>query len=483
MSIHELRAKRAAALDPLEAQRKALVIQLDTLVAKPDYDQAVDDAEFDRIQKSVTTIDTRKKTFADFFDAEIARETEELERAAKAAKPVEGQVYASAETSPYANDSIAAKLQFGSSKSLILGAAVKMLAAGGGGILNARQIAKEVYGEAHPVTKALLASVGASGGFFVPPDYMPDYVEILRAKAQVRAAGPRTLPMPRGTMRLPAQTSAAQASYGPEDRRIPVSQPGTGALVASYKKEVGLVPISNDLMRFADPAIDAFVRDDLVKVMALREDLAFLIGDGTQDSPRGFLSFANARAVATGGTPGNWLTTGNSTLAVGGNFITSNETYTLATVATEIGGAANKLDTANVPDDKRVWFMHPRARNYLYDVQNSLGQYVYREELDAGTLRKCKVYTTTQLPANLADATSAQTDCTLVFLVEMTEAMLFDAMTLELAVSREGSYYDANSVQQNDETLVRAIAEHDFLMRHDAAVAVIQNVRWAPAIS
>ena len=133
------------------------------------------------------------------------------------------------------------------------------------------------------------------------------------------------------------------------------------------------------------------------------------------------------------------------------------------------------------------WFMHPRARNYLYDVQNSLGQYVYREELDAGMLRKCKVYTTTQIPANFNDATSAQTDCTLVMLVEMTEAMLFDAMTLELAVSREGSYYDANSVQQNafqnDETLIRAIAEHDFLMRHDAAVAVIQNVRWAPAIS
>ena len=487
MSIHELRAKRAAALDPLEVQRKALVTSLNELVAKADYDQAVDDAEFDRIQKSIASIDTRSTTFATFFDAEIARETDELERAAKAAKPVEGQVYASAETSPYANDAVAAKLQFGSSKSLILGAAVKMLAAGGGGILNARQISKEVYGEAHPVTKALLASVGASGGFFVPPDYMPDYVEILRAKAQVRAAGPRTLPMPRGTMRLPAQTSAAQASYGAEDRRIPVSQPGTGALVASYKKEVGLVPISNDLMRFADPAIDAFVRDDLVKVMALREDLAFLIGDGTQDSPRGFLSFANARAVATGGTPGNWLTTGNSTLAVGGNFITSNESYTLATVATEIGGAANKLDVANVPDDKRVWFMHPRARNYLYDVQNSLGQYVYREELDAGTLRKCKVYTTTQIPANLTDATSAQTDCTLVMLVEMTEAMLFDAMTLELAVSREGSYYDANSVQQNafqnDETLIRAIAEHDFLMRHDAAVAVIQNVRWAPAIS
>jgi hypothetical protein len=60
-------------------------------------------------------------------------------------------------------------------------------------------------------------------------------------------------------------------------------------------------------------------------------------------------------------------------------------------------------------------------------------------------------------------------------------------MQPELAVSREGTYVDGNgttiSAFQNDETMIRAIAEHDHQIRHDAAVAVIQGVRWAPAIA
>ncbi len=305
--------------------------------------------------------------------------------------------------------------------------------------------------------------------------------------AVVRSAGPRSLPMPRGTLRLPAQASAATASYGAEDKKIPVSQQTLGAIIATFKKLTALVPVSNDLMRYADPAADAFVRDDLVKVIALREDLAFLTGDGTLDSPRGYTSFANGFALSQGGTAGFFSTTGNSTAAVGGNWITSNETYTLTTAASELGGMVNKLDTANVPDIKRVWFMHPRTWNYLNNVQNSLGVYVYRDELSRGMLLGYPFKKSTQIPINIHDATSGQTDCSFIILAEMSDTLILDSMTLELAVSREGSYVDANSntqsVFQNDETLIRAIAEHDFQMRHDAAVSVLQFCRWAPAIS
>jgi HK97 family phage major capsid protein len=136
---------------------------------------------------------------------------------------------------------------------------------------------------------------------------------------------------------------------------------------------------------------------------------------------------------------------------------------------------------------KRVWFMHPRAYNYLYNVQNSLGVYVYREELMTGKLLGYPVKKSTQIPINIRDQTSAQTDCSFVILAEMTETMILDSMSLELAVSREGMYVDAGgatvSAFQNDQTLIRAIAEHDFQIRHDAAVAIAQYVRWAPAIS
>jgi len=132
---------------------------------------------------------------------------------------------------------------------------------------------------------------------------------------------------------------------------------------------------------------------------------------------------------------------------------------------------------------KRAWFFHPRSFNYLYNVRNSLGIYVYRDEMAKGTLLGYPFYKTTQIPTSYYDA-SSHSDCSFVFLVEMTEAIILDSMQLELMVSREGSYIDSSgstvSALQNDQTLIRAITEHDFQMRHDCAVSVIQGVRWAP---
>ena len=266
--------------------------------------------------------------------------------------------------------------------------------------------------------------------------------------------------------------------------------------MASFKKLTALVPVSNDMMRYTDPAVDAFVRDDLVKVMALAEDKAFILSDGTANTPMGWLFFANRWVANNKGTVGAWLTTANSTAAAngtnpanstGGNFITSTQAYTLATVAAELGGAVNRLDTANVPEDRRVWFMHPRSRNYLFNVQNSLGVYVYRDELSKGTLLTYPVKTTTQIPNNFYNSDGSHTDCSFVFLTEMDEDMILDSMTLELAISREGTYVDSTgstvSAFQTDQTIIRAIAEHDHHLRHDQSTAVIQFVRWAPAIS
>ncbi len=439
---------------------------------------------FEEFEAAATADDTseedfaaKKKAVAD-IDVKIKRIRDAQELAASTAQPAAGQepvnkaVPAAAKSDAYETD-----------KSLLIGGIAKTLGMAGGNQYVARTAAAELYGEAHPVTKALQVSTGSAGGFIVPPDVMNEIIPLLRSQAVVRSAGPRNIPMPRGTMTLPGQASAATASYGSENKAITKSQPSLSQIVASYKKLTALVPVSNDMMRYADPAVDAFVRDDLVKVMALREDLAFLTGDGTQDTPRGFLSFANGY----GSTIGVFNTAGTaSTAAAGGNWISSTSSYSLATVASELGGLVNKLDTANVPDSKRVWFMHPRSYNYLFNVQNSLGVYVYRDELMRGTLLTYPVKKSTQIPININDTGSNQ-DCSFVFLVEMTEDIILDSMQLELSVFREGSYVDENgstiSAMQNDQTVIRAIAEHDHQMRHDAAVAVAQFVRWAPAIS
>jgi HK97 family phage major capsid protein len=131
--------------------------------------------------------------------------------------------------------------------------------------------------------------------------------------------------------------------------------------------------------------------------------------------------------------------------------------------------------------------MHPRSFNYLNNVQNSLGVYVYRDELTDGTLLGYPFRKTTQIGNGYWNANGSNKDLSFIFLAEMDESMILDSMQLELAVSREGTYIDSTgatiSAFQSDQTIIRAIAEHDFQMRHDQAVAVIQAVRYAPAIS
>jgi HK97 family phage major capsid protein len=446
--------------------------------------------------------------------AEIERLSDRIARAQElravsvaTARPVAGQdplrVPATVETDPYVSEEAAKARGLTTHKGLVVGGIMRMVGRAGQLFVSPRDIASTLYGDNHPITRAisraLVTAVGGSGGFIVPPDYMAEIIELLRPKAVVRGSDPRVIPMPRGTMTLPGQAAPATASYGTETQQIASTQQVLDQIVATFKKLRALVPVSNDLMRYADPAADAFVRDDLVKVLALREDLAFLTGDGSQGSPRGYLSFANGWALNQGGTSGTWLSTADSTAAVngspgdplrgqnGGNFITSNETYNLGTAASELGGLVNKLDSANVPDDRRVWFWNPRSKNYLYNVQNSLGVYVYRDEMNRGTLLGYPFKNSTQIPVNIWDASGTNKDCSFIFLAEMDESMILDSMQLELAVSREGTYVDANgttwSAFQNDQTLIRAIAEHDFQLRHDSAVAVAQFVRWAPAIS
>jgi HK97 family phage major capsid protein len=495
MKIATLRATKQAKLDELAGKRKTAFDTFKAIAEKEGFKKSIDQPEFDKCKKALEDIDILIKATTEEFDAEIKRAEDLRDAEMRTAVPVAGQetrsVPAEVNNDPYTSEEAAKARGLMTKKGLIVGGFAKALLMGGGSPYNAVQAAKQAYGENHPVTvevaKALAAGIGASGGFIVPPQYVNEIIELLRPRAVVRAANPRTMPMPRGTMTLPAQTAAATATYGSESGQITASQQQLGQIVATYKKLTALVPVTNDLMRYADPAADAFVRDDLVKVIALREDLAFLTGDGTQDTPKGFLGFANANVGSLGGTVGVWSATADSTYAVGGNFITSNETVTLTTTANELAGLVNKLDTANVPDIRRRWFSHPRTFNYLNNLLNSLGVYVYRDELSRGTLLGYPFSKSTQIPVNLWDTNGAQKTCTYIFLVEMDDAMILDSMTLELAISREGTYYDSTgtlqSAFQKDQTIVRAIAEHDFQMRHLPSIAVDQGVIWAPALS
>jgi HK97 family phage major capsid protein len=418
----------------LRAERGVLVEKMEALITGADDLTAEETVAFDEAAAAV-----------DLLDARIARAERMQALSAARAAPVAGQ-----ETVPA---TVAQPVEKGS----VLAGLTKAAIASGGNAYIARGWAMETYGESHPVTRALATSTGQAGGFIVPPDYMAEVIELLRPATVVRASGPRVVPMPRGAMTIPKLVAGATGSYQGENGTIAASQPSFGQVQASFKKLTVLVPVSNDMVRYANPAVDAIVRDDIVLSLARTEDKAFLRGDGTQGTPRGFRSFVSS-----------------------GNTIASTASYGLTTVVQELGAAILKLKNANVPMIAPVWFMAPRTEEYLLNLQNSNGFFVFRDEMLRGVIRSYPYRTTTQIPTNLGSGA----DESEIYLVDTAQAMILDSMQLQLSVSLEGSYTDGSgasvSAFSNDQTIIRAIAEHDFQMRHDEAIALVAGVKWAP---
>ena len=302
--------------------------------------------------------------------------------------------------------------------------------------------------------KALTAGSPTAGGFLIDPVVSDDFIELLRARTVIRKALGSTLPMPNGSLTIRRQTAGINAGYIGESKAITKSQPNVGLITMTAKKLASLVPVSNDLLRYAGPKTDAMIRDSLIRDMAIREDLAFIRGDGTADTPRGLLSFA---------------TEGGSTFAANG-------TVNLANIDSDINTAILKLVNANVSMTNPVWIMAPRTKIYLGALRTTQGPLAYAEVTAANTLRGFPILTTTQIPTTLTDGTQSE-----VYLVDLDSVLLADVNQIEISMSQDASYYDGanwNSAFESDLTLVRAIGRHDLNMRHIEAVTVMSGVKW-----
>lgn len=297
--------------------------------------------------------------------------------------------------------------------------------------------------------KALSTVAGADGGYIVPPQFSTDIIEFLRPMSIVRALGPLVIPMPTGTVRIPKLTGGSAASYIGENQNLPNTQPTFGQVVLTFKKLAALVPISNDLLRYSSPGADAIVRDDLVRAMAQRENQAFIRDDGTASTPKGLRYWTLAANALT--SAGTWAT--------------------LANIVTDMGALILALKNANVPMTRPAWLMNPTTWNRLMITQNTNGFFVFREEMMAGRLWGMPFGVSTQVPANVG--TGAQSE---IYLVDFADAVIGESMNLVVDASMEAAYYDGANVQAAfslDQTVIRAIMEHDFAMRRQESVAYV----------
>lgn len=305
------------------------------------------------------------------------------------------------------------------------------------------------------VTKSLQAGNFSQAGALIPPDFAAGVIEMLRSRTVIRRAGPRTLPMPNGSITLRKQTEAATASYVGESKNIPSTKPSVGQIVMTAKKLAAIVPISNDLLMYSnDISVDAWVRDDLVQVLSIREDRAFLRDDGTENKPKGIRHWmANDHVLGSSGTGS-------------------------ADIEEDFKTLINALEGSDIRMERCVWLMHPRSKNHLVNLRDSGGNLVYPEMRGTSpTLYGFPVLTTTSIPVNLGGGGNE----TEVYLVDMAHVVVGEVNTIDIAVDASASYVDGTeliSTFARDEVAVRAIMRHDIAMRHEQAAAVIDNVTW-----
>ena len=433
--ITALRARRAAGLEEMDALLQAAA-------ADGNRDLSAEEgARYDALRAE-----------DDRLGAQIAREEDMERRRAAQARPRPALPGGPAPSVPAAAVSP-------EDRGLRFARALRVLAAAQGNVYVAQQIA-EAQGESGLFLANQNTSTLAAGGALVPEDVSGEVIELLRPASVVMSLSPMTVPMPNGNLTMNRLNTGSAASYIGEQDNAPATALGFSQVKLSAKKLAALIPISNDLLRTASTAVDRIVRDDLVAALAQRMDLAFIRGAGTEHSPKG-LRFQN--------TAGAFEAT---------HILAANGTVNLANVTNDLERLRLALRGADIPMLRCGWIMSPRTEAYLRTVRDGNGNYAFRDEMAAGRLSGFPYRVTTQIPENLSTNQSE------LYLADFAQVVVGEHMGIEVAMSTEAAYVDSGSTMRaafsRDETVMRAIAQHDIGVRHLRAVAVLTGVTWTP---
>jgi HK97 family phage major capsid protein len=297
-----------------------------------------------------------------------------------------------------------------------------------------------------------------TGGALVAPPEMGELIELLRNKEALVNAGARVVPLPpQGRLKFPRQTAASNTFWVGESSPITESLIGTGEVTLQAKKLAVLIKAPNELIRFASPAAEALLRDDMTKSLALGLDLAGLEGGGGDHRPRGLINFQNITKI------------NSSKQSANGDYFVGQDVYRMIAAVEE----------ANA--EFEAFIMRPKSLYKWYQLRadaiaqgDSSGPFLFNLIREAGmaveaTLAGYPVVKSTQVSQVRTKGTSST-------LTYMAGGMFSDLLigmfgAIEFAATTMG---DTSFV--NDQTWIRGILSADIAARHESAFAWVDSL-------
>ena len=320
----------------------------------------------------------------------------------------------------------------------------------------ARQMGRETSGFFMPTNlkmeqrAAYNVGTATEGGNLVATNLMASsFIEVLRNKALIMSLNPTVMTGLVGNVAIPRQTSQTATYWVAEGSDITESE-ATFDQVTLQPKQIGArSQYSRLALQQTTPDIEAVVRNDLARVMALGIDLAAIAGTGANGQPTGILNQSGIGSVAMG---------------TNGGAPTYNALIDLE----------KAVDVANALEGSLHYLTNAKVVAALKKLTDSNGRPLWTSDAlntttgTAGNINGYSVARSNQVPSNLSKGTGSN----LSALVYGNFQDLIVAMWggLEILPNPYGPGYNSGAVD------IRAMQTCDIAVRHAQSFAAIKDI-------
>ena len=312
------------------------------------------------------------------------------------------------------------------------------------------------------LTRATYVTSGAStGGNLVATDLLDqDFIEFLRNRSVMLAAGVRTMPGLQGNVAIPRRSGVASTYYlSSQTTAITQSESTFDQVTLSPKNLAALSKYSRQTLLQATPGIEQLVRTDLIDGINVAMDLGILNGSGSSGQPTGIMQTSGIGSVAIG-TNGGAITL-----------------ETLVNLETE-------LTIDNVPVDRNTvsYITNAKVMGNLKKLRaggssSSDGPFLVNDNLLAigrgatpSVVNGYPIYVTNQVPSTLTKGSTSGT-CSAVLIGDYSQAMVgLWGNGLEITVGEDSDDFSKAL------TSVRGIVSYDVAVRDAKAFAACLDV-------
>jgi HK97 family phage major capsid protein/HK97 family phage prohead protease len=336
----------------------------------------------------------------------------------------------------------------------------------------AMRYAEETWGKEMPEV-ALVLKAAVAAGTTTDVDWasklvayqqlVGEFVDLLRPLTILGKFGTNGIPDLRHipfNVRMTTQMTGGTYAWVGEGKGKPVGKLTIGEITLKWAKAAGIIVVTDELMRYSSPSVEAIVRNDMLKGMALFSDQQFIDPD--------FPAIANVSPAS--------ITYGATEI----NPTGTTATFFRADAATLF----NTLFAAGIVPTTGVWIMSNRMATKFSMMRNSLGQKEFPDMTILGGMLE-------GFPVIASEAVDPHSGGEPIIFVNADDIYFADDGPVTIDASREASLQMDSapdspptastvltSLWQNNLVALRAERYMNWAKRRNAAVAYIDNAQY-----